>query len=107
MFCEYRNTVVSLGLMAIAYEFIKMCNKKKIGIFTLEENKNNLILYKKAGFKPVKKFDKFQNKKGIFMVLNIKKDSLYEKIERKKVHQSVFLKYLTENFDFDGRTFDD
>jgi predicted GNAT family N-acyltransferase len=76
---NYRKTTIPLGLMVVAYEFIKLCEIERICIFTLSNKKENLEIYKRFGFKKILEFPIFNSKNATCMVLNIIKDSFYEK----------------------------
>lgn len=97
---QYRKTPISLGLMVIAYEFIKLCDMQRILIFTLSNKKDNIALYKKFGFKKILEFDIFDSKKATCLMLDITKDSVYENILLMNLRRTNLARHLAEMLSF-------
>jgi len=97
----YRAKTISLGLMVIAYEFIKLCNARYIFIFTLKNQKENINLYKRFGFKELSEFKIFHNKKAVSMILDIISDSVYERILAMSLRRVNFITQLAKMLSFE------
>ena len=107
---QYRKTTIPLSLMVIAYEFIKFFDDhskfiklseiRKICIFTLSRKRENIALYKKFGFKKILEFDIFNSEKATCLMLDITKDSVYEKILLMNMRRTNFVKQLAEMLSF-------
>ena len=97
---QYRKTTIPLSLMVIAYEFIKLSEIRKICIFTLSRKRENIALYKKFGFKKILEFDIFNSEKATCLMLDITKDSVYEKILLMNMRRTNFVKQLAEMLSF-------
>jgi predicted GNAT family N-acyltransferase len=97
---DYRKTTISLGLMVVAYEFIKLCEVERICIFTLSSKKENLAIYKRFGFRKILEFMIFDSKKATCMVLDITSDSFYEKTILLNLRRANLAKQLAKMLSF-------
>jgi hypothetical protein len=97
---KYRSKMIPLGLMVVAYEFIKLCKAKCIFIFTLKSQVDNIHLYKKFGFREFSEFMIFGGRKATCMVLNISKDSVYERALSRNLRRVNFVNELAKMLTF-------
>ena len=97
---QYRRSMVSLGLMVTAYEFIKLCGAEKICIFTLSERLDNIRLYERFGFRRITEFPIFDSKFATCMILDIKQESFYEKLAKQRSHRIHLVRRLSQMLSF-------
>lgn len=96
----YRKTTIAISLIATAYEFIKLCGATKICIFTLSENTDSIQLYQRFGYRRITEFPIFGTRTATCMLLDIRRDSVYEKADKQKLHSVHFARRLAKMFSF-------
>jgi len=88
---EERKGIAAVGLMLLSYEFIKKNGYNKICIFSLEKKTDNIRLYKRLGFKIIDKFKFYNVGNALAMILDMNKDSVYEKEKDKRKLKEYFI----------------
>jgi len=90
-----RKKTIAVALIVMAYEFAKLY-ADRICIFSLEKKKDNVSLYKKMGFRPVEKFNFYDIGDALLMILDIEKDSVYEKLPDRSKHFKRYIRKLSK-----------
>ena len=90
-----RKETISSVLMMIAYEFAKLY-ANRICIFALEKKVAVVELYKQIGFKIVGGFDFYNIGQALFMILDIRQDSVYETEPEKIKYLKLYIEKLSK-----------
>jgi len=96
-----RKETISSALMMIGYEFAKLY-ANRICIFALEKKVNVVELYKQIGFKIVGEFDFYNVGKALFMILDIRQDSVYETEPEKMKYLKHYIEKLSKRLGLKG-----
>lgn len=90
-----RKKTITVGLIVMAYEFAKLY-ADRICIFSLEKKRDNILLYRKMGLRPVEKFNFYDIGDALLMILDIEKDSVYEKLPDRSKHFKRYIRKLSK-----------
>lgn len=90
---DERLTPTSLGLTALSYELAKKMGVKFIFIDLFKSKKEEILKYEKMGFKTLGSYIVY-NSEVVVMVLDIEKDSIYEKLKGKIDFRNYFVHSL-------------
>lgn len=93
-----RKKTITVALIVMAYEFAKLY-ADRICIFSLEKKRDNILLYRKMGFRPGEKFNFYDIGDALLMILDIEKDSVYEKLPDRSKHFKRYIRRLSKTLD--------
>lgn len=88
---EDRKGIAGVGLMLLAYEFLKKSGTNKIFIFSLEKKAENVKLYERLGFRQIGKFKFYNIGNAIAMMMDLEEDSVYDKNKEKRELKEMFI----------------
>jgi len=90
-----RKKTITVALIVMAYEFAKLY-ADRICIFSLEKKRDNILLYRKMGLRPVEKFNFYDIGDALLMILDVEKDSVYEKLPDRSKHFKRYVRKLSK-----------
>lgn len=90
-----RKKTITVALIVMAYEFAKLY-ADRICVFSLEKKRDNILLYRKMGLRPVEKFNFYDIGDALLMILDIDKDSVYEKLPDRSKHFKRYIRRLSK-----------